>query len=381
MREAVQPSSPLPRAPLLRALGLSRASFYRRCPEAQTQPALTRDRTCVPCRVTGRALSTDERQVITDLLYGEEFVDRTPTEIYAALLDRGIYHCSPRTMYRLLQKDGPCPKRTRHKRHTHYEKPELLATRPNQLWSWDITRLKGPATCHWYQLYVILDVFSRYVISWMVTEREHQELAAQLIDEALAAQKVAPGTLTIHADRGSAMTSKSVAVLLSDLGVIKTHSRPHVSNDNPYSEAQFKTLKYRPEFPARFGSIEDARSLCAELFRWYNGEHYHSGLALLTPAAVHCGKADGIIANRQTALNAAYQAHPERFVNQPPKHPELPGAVWINRPVEQTQTETPANQCSSLDQAVSGEGASSCGQPDASRESEERAGLAAAADA
>lgn len=274
-----------------------------------------------------------------DLLYGEEFVDQTPTQIYAQLLDRGIYRCSARTMYRLLKKEGPCPPRTRNRTHPHYEKPELLATGPNQLWSWDITRLKGPVACHWYQLYVILDVFSRYVVAWMVAEREHQELAAQFIDQAIASQDITPGTLTLHADRGAAMTSKSVAVLLSDLGIIKTHSRPHVSNDNPYSEAQFKTLKYRPEFPARFGSIEDARALCQELFRWYNGEHCHAGIALLTPAAVHYGRADAILAQRQAALDAAYRAHPERFVNRPPKHPALPEAVWINPPQPSDQQE------------------------------------------
>jgi transposase InsO family protein len=235
-------------------------------------------------------------------------------------------------MYRLLEKEGPCPERTRNRTHPHYEKPELLATRPNQLWSWDITRLKGPNRCHWFQLYVILDVFSRYVVAWTVADREHQEIAAQLIDEAIATQKIEPGTLTIHADRGAAMTSRTVAVLLTELCVAKTHSRPHVSNDNPYSEAQFKTLKYRPEFPARFGSIEDARTVCGQLFRWYNGEHYHGGIALLTPAAVHYGKASAILAQRQTVLDAAFIAHPRRFVNRPPKHPDLPNAVWINPP-------------------------------------------------
>jgi putative transposase len=327
----------VPRAPLLRALGVSRASFYRYSPDFEPKPPSARKR-ALPCRVMGRALSREERQKVRDLLYGEEFVDQTPTQIYANLLDQGVYHCSPRTMYRLLKAEGPCPERTRNRKHAAYEKPEILATRPNQLWSWDITRLKGPAACHYFQLYVILDVFSRYVVGWLVAEKENQEIAAQLIDEALAAQKVAPDTLTIHADRGAAMTSKSVSVLLSDLGVTKTHSRPHCSNDNPYSEAQFKTLKYRPEFPPRFGSLEDARATCAQLFRWYNGEHHHAGIVLLTPAAVHYGKASAIIAQRQTALDAAYRAHPERFVNRPPKHPLLPKAVWINAPVVQASS-------------------------------------------
>jgi Transposase and inactivated derivatives len=332
MSEAVQSAAGVAKTLLLRALGLSRASFYRSFTGSGPEPAKDLNRAPALCRVPGRALSEPERQSVRDLLFGEEFVDQTPTQIFAALLDRGVYHCSARTMYRLLEKEGPCPERTRNRTHTHYAQPELLATRPNELWSWDITRLKGPAPCHWYQLYVILDVFSRYVVAWMVADRENQELAAEFIDRAIAAQNIQPGTLTIHADRGAAMTSKSVAVLLSDLGVTKTHSRPHVSNDNPYSEAQFKTLKYRPQFPARFGSIEDARAVCAELFRWYNEEHYHSGIALLTPAAVHYGKAQAIITQRQTALDAACLAHPERFVNRPPSHPVLPEAVWINPP-------------------------------------------------
>lgn len=340
MREAVAPAKDLAKAPLLRALGLSRASYYRhhdrRSKTACETPCQVGS--SVRCRVSGRSLSIDERQRVRDLLYGEEFVDLTPTQIYAKLLDRGIYHCSPRTMYRVLKQDGPCPPRSRNRKHPSYERPEILATRPNELWSWDITRLKGPAACHSYHLYVILDVFSRYVVAWMVAEREHQELAAQLIDGALATQKVAPGTLTIHADRGASMTSKSVAILLSDLGVAKTHSRPHCSNDNPYSEAQFKTLKYRPEFPNRFGCIEDARATCARLFRWYNGEHYHGGIALLTPAAVHHGQAAIIVAQRQAALDAAYSAHPQRFVNRPPRHPALPEAVWINPPEEPKTT-------------------------------------------
>jgi putative transposase len=330
MKEATQDAATLGKTRVLGALGLSRASFYR---QAQARP---RDRTASPCRVRGRALSSQEKETVRSLLYGEEFVDQTPTQIYAQLLDRGVYHCSARTMYRLLKEDGPCPERTRARRRPFYEKPEILATRPNQLWSWDITRLKGPVACHYFQLYVVLDVFSRYVVAWMVAERENQELAAQFIDAALASQKVSPGSLTLHADRGAAMTSRSVAMLLGDLGVTRTHSRPHVSNDNPYSEAQFKTLKYRPAFPARFGSLEDARTLCGQLFRWYNGEHYHSGLAFLTPAAVHYGQAAEIIAARQAALDAAYRAHPERFVNRPPQHAALPEAVWINPPVQET---------------------------------------------
>jgi putative transposase len=346
MTEAVLSAQALARTPVLRALGLSRASFYRSHGKASPCSGSDKASSLNPageqlCRVAGRALSTQERQNIRDLLYGDEFVDQTPTQVYASLLDRGVYHCSVRTMYRVLEKDGPCQTRTRTKTHPSYEKPEILATRPNQLWSWDITRLKGPSAYSYFQLYVILDVFSRYVVAWMVAERENQELAAQLIDEAITTQKVQPGTLTIHADRGAAMTSKSVGLLFSDLGVTKTHSRPHVSNDNPYSEAQFKTLKYRPQFPHRFGSLQDARTICGKLFRWYNGEHFHSGIALLTPAAVHYGKASEIIAQRQLALDAAYLAHPKRFVNSQPKHPALPEAVWINPPEPSNNSEKP----------------------------------------
>ena len=339
MKEAIEPMKSLPKAPLLRSLGLSRASFYRLnevvggdfVPPPASEQNRGANRTC---HVPGRALATEERQRVRDIMYSEEFRDSAPTEIYAKLLDQGTYHCSPRTMYRLLKEDGPCKSRIRTRAHHPYEKPEKLATQPNQLWSWDITRLKGPATWTYFQLYVIIDVFSRYVVGWMVADREHKDLAKQLIDETVAKQNILPDTLTVHADRGSAMTSKTVALLLSDLGVTKSHSRPHVSNDNPYSEAHFKTLKYRPQFPDRFGSLQDARSLCAELMNWYNGEHHHGGIALLTPATVHYGKAEEVIAQRQSTLNVAYQAHPERFVSKAPQHPALPEAVWINPPVK-----------------------------------------------
>jgi putative transposase len=340
---AVEAASAVGTRRVLDALGLSRATFYRRSGAQVAKPASAQEPLAAPaCRVSGRALSEQERRQVRELLYGPQFGEQTPTQVYATLLDRGVYHCSARTMYRLLQEDGPCASRTRTRSHPSYEKPELLATGPNQLWSWDITRLKGPRRYCYFQLYVILDVFSRYVVAWMLAEREDQQIAAELIDQALASQHIVPGTLTIHADRGAAMTSKSVAVLLSDLGVTKTHSRPHVSNDNPYSEAQFKTLKYRPDFPDRFGSLEHARTLCGELFGWYNGEHRHSGIALLTPAAVHYGQAPALIAQRQAALNAAYQAHPERFVNRPPVHPALPEAVWINPPQTPAPQQEPA---------------------------------------
>ena len=323
---------------MLRALGLSPSGYYRHKATVTAVAATVEESGSAPvkprpCNVPGRRLSESERQTVRDLLYSTRFIDHTPTEIYATLLDEGIYHCSIRTIYRLLKEDGANQPRGRAKRHTAYSKPELLATRPNQLWSWDITRLKGPRPWTYFYLYVIIDVFSRYVVGFMVAYQESQALARELIDHTLAIHAIVPGQLTLHADRGSAMTSKSVALLLSDLGVAKTHSRPHVSNDNPYSEAQFKTLKYRPEFPDRFGTVCGARAVCAHLFAWYNGEHHHGGIALLTPAMVHYGRAVEVIEARQSRLNAAYKAHPQRFVNHPPLHPELPAAVWINPPV------------------------------------------------
>jgi putative transposase len=260
------------------------------------------------------------------------------TTVYAALLDEGRFHCSIRTMYRLLETCGESRERRDQLTHPPYQKPELLATQANQLWSWDITKLRGPVQWTVYHLYVILDVFSRFVVGWMIAYRESAELAKRLIDHSCRKQLIASGQLTIHADRGSSMRSKPVALLMADLGVTKTHSRPHVSDDNPYSESQFRTLKYRPDFPDRFGSIEDAGGFCQSFFRWYNYEHHHSGLGWMTPAAVHLGKAADLLAHRQTVLHAAFQSHPERFVRRPPRPPSLPTAVWINRPKEEEKT-------------------------------------------
>lgn len=267
-----------------------------------------------------------------NLLYSQRFAQMAPAEIVATLLDEGEYVCSVSTMYRLLRSQEALRERRRILRHPRYKRPELLATGPNQLWSWDITKLKGPGKYTYYYLYVVLDVYSRYVVGWCVAYRESAELAEQLILAACLQQGVERGQLTLHADRGSAMTSKAVAQLLADLGVEKTHARPHVSNDNPYSEAQFKTLKYRPEFPEQFGCKEGVESFCYEFFGWYNTEHRHSGIAMLTPESVHYGKAEEVIAKRQSVLEAAYAANPERFVRHAPRHPPLPEAVWINPP-------------------------------------------------
>jgi putative transposase len=277
-------------------------------------------------------LSTNEGRAVLDMLHEPRFVDLAPAEVFATLLEEGRYVCSVRTMYRLLAKSSEARERRNQRRHQRHSVPELLATQPNQLWSWDITKLKGPSKWTYYYLYVILDVFSRYVVGWMVAYRETKSLAKRLITESCKREGIQPNQLTLHADRGASMTSKPVAFLLADLGISRTHSRPHVSNDNPYSEAQFKTLKYRPGFPDRFGSIEDARAHCVDFFRWYNNEHHHDGLALLTPADVHHGLVAQRLAERSAVLVAAFAAHPERFPHGVPKVQTPPKEVWINKP-------------------------------------------------
>jgi putative transposase len=265
-------------------------------------------------------------------LHSERFYDVSPAEAYATLLDEGTYLASQRTMYRLLATTGETGERRNQRVHPAYTKPELLATAPNQVWSWDITKLLGPAKWTYFYLYVLLDICSRYVVGWTVAYREQATLAERLIADTAAKQGIVAGQLTLHADRGSSMTSKPVAFLLADLGITKTHSRPHVSNDNPFSEAQFKTLKYRPDFPARFERIEEARAFCRDFFPWYNTEHRHSGLGLLTPDAVHYGQATAVRVARRRVLQAAYAAHPERFVRHAPEPPPIPTAAWINPP-------------------------------------------------
>lgn len=316
----------IPAAPACRALGVPRASFYR----ALAREAAPPRKTCRPA--PPRALNPAERQDILDVLHSERFVDDPPHQVYAALLDEGTYLCSTRTMYRILDSAREVRERRNQARHPAYARPELLATRPNELWSWDITKLLGPAKWTYFYLYVILDVFSRCVVGWMVAHRETAVLAARLVGETCRKQAVRPGELTVHADRGSSMKSKCLAMLLSDLGVTKTHSRPHVSNDNPFSESQFRTLKYRPDFPKRFGAIEDARAFCRGFFEWYNHRHHHSGIGFLTPASVHDGLAVQTIEARQQVLDQAFRRNPERFVRKPPTAPSLPDAVWINPP-------------------------------------------------
>jgi putative transposase len=331
------------------ALLVPRASYYwdRRKAAAPTVPT--------PRPSPVRALSSTERETVLGRLHEERFQDRSPAAVYATLLDEGEYLCSIRTMQRLLQGSGESRERRDQLTHPRYQKPELLATAPNQLWSWDITKLLGPAKWTYFYLYVILDVFSRYVTGWMVAYRESAELAKRLIEESCNKQHIQPGQLTLHADRGTSMSSQPVAFLLADLGVTKTHSRPHVSNDNPYSESQFRTLKYRPEFPDRFGCLQDSRAFCQGFFRWYNQEHRHSGLGLLTPAMVHYGQASRVRQQRQAVLDAAYQLHPERFVRNAPQPPQLPNEVWINKPLGTSEPLPEAQKegcCGSTDPAI-----------------------------
>ena len=314
--------------PACESLNLSRAGFYRNRGRLGSKGTQGKKRLSSP-----RALTSKEQKGVLEILHSERFVDKAPQEVYATLLDERQYHCSISTMYRLLRGSGEIKERRNQLRHPNYSKPELLADAPNQVWSWDITKLLGHVKWCYYYLYVIMDIFSRYVVGWMVAHRESAALAGRLIRESCEKQGIEKGTLTIHADRGSSMKSKAVALLLSDLGVTKTHSRPYTSNDNPYSESQFKTLKYRPEFPERFGSIEDSRYFCRNFFEWYNKEHRHSGIALLTPEVVHYGRAKEVQLVRQEVLKAAYHLHPERFVKKVPVPPELPLAAWINKPI------------------------------------------------
>ena len=285
-----------------------------------------------PKRRSPRALPEVERARVLAALNEERFANLAPAEVYATLLDEGRHLCSIRTMYRILVENQQVRERRNQLRHPAYVAPELLAKKPNQLWSWDITKLKTCVKSQYLHLYVILDVFSRYVVGWLVAEREAGELARDLITETCERQGITPGELTFHADNGAAMISQPVAFLLASLGVTKSHSRPHVSDDNPYSEAHFKTLKYRPGFPERFTSLEHARSVLRDFFVWYNTRHHHQGLALLTPHDVHHGLVKDRLAQRQRVLDAAYAEHPERFVHRPPVPTPLPEAVWINPP-------------------------------------------------
>jgi len=322
-------------APACAALRINRARIYR---QDARRRLLISPRHPTPRPRAPLALSAPEREGLREVLCSERFADCAPSTVYARLLDEGVYLASVRTMYRLLAGQGQSRERRNQRVHPVYAKPELLAVQPNQVWSWDITKLKGPVKWSCYHLYVILDIFSRYVVGWMIALRESAQLAEQLIADTVAKHSIAPGTLTLHADRGTSMRSKPVAALLVDLEVAKTHSRPHVSDDNPYSEAQFKTLKYRPDFPERFGSIEDARAHCQPFFQWYNAAHCHSGIGYMTPESVHYGRAQTLFQHRAQTLDIAFLAHPTRFKGKAPQPPKLPTAAWINPPKQESAT-------------------------------------------
>lgn len=309
-------------SPTCAAFGVPRASYYRWLAPKRERPP----------RRSARALSGEERRAVLDVLHEERFVDLPPAQVWARLMDEGHYLCSIRTMHRILAVAREARERRSVRRHPNHPVPELVATRPNEVWSWDITKLPGPAAWTSFYLYVILDIFSRYVVGWLAAGRESKVLARRLIKTTLERQGIVPGQLSLHADRGSPMISKPVAFLLADLGVTKSHSRPRVSNDNPYSESHFKTLKYRPETPARFDSVGHVCGVFGDLFGWYNHDHRHSGLGLLTPYEVHHGLAETTVAKRAAVLAQAYSEHPERFVRGLPRPPAPPQEVWINKP-------------------------------------------------
>jgi len=322
--------------PTCEAIGLSRATYYRHKdgprsgPKARSKPK--------------QALGIAERQAVLDVLHDDRFIDLPPTEIYAQLLDENRYLCSIRTMYRILADNAELRERRRQRVHPQYAKPELLATGPNQVWSWDITKLLGPQKWTYYYLYTLLDIFSRYVVGWLVADRESGELAKHLIIESCTRQEIEPNQITIHQDRGTAMTSKTLAQTYAALGITKSFSRPHVSDDNPFSESAFKTLKYRPDFPARFTDQPHAELHCRDFYGWYNNEHHHVALGLMTPHDVHHGLALEKWHRRAEALAVAFVAHPERFPRGMPTPPPLPVAVYINKPANITTTYNHAAQ-------------------------------------
>ena len=336
--------------PACDALGVCGATFYRRL-----RPMTGHQQ---PSPTPARALSEKEQDEVFDILCSQRFVDRSPAEVVATLVDEGVYLCSERTMYRVLASRAAVQERRPQRTHPEYKKPELMATGPNQVWSWDITRLLGPKKWSYFYLYVILDIFSRYAVGWMVADRENSALAGRLIQQSCLKYGVQPRVLTLHSDRGAPMTSQCTAQLLADLGVTRSLSRPQVSDDNPFSEAQFKTLKYHPSFPGRFDDQGQAKNFCRSFFPWYNAEHRHGGISMLTPEQLHFGLADEIIARREAVLRAAWAAHPDRFVSGEPKPKPLPEAVWINPPTPTLPTQEIALQLipPSVSQPLTGSG-------------------------
>lgn len=327
---------------LCSAVLVPRATYYR-----QLKPKKFIDRKKIHYK---NALKIDEKQSVLNLLHHEKYIDQTPYEIFANLIDQGKYYCSIRTMYRLLEKNNENQDRRRQKTHRDALKPELIAVSANQVWSWDISKLLSHQKWHYFYLYVIMDIYSRYVVGWLIAERESRTLAKKLIQESCLKQGIQPNQLTLHSDLGPSMKSTTVAQLLAHLGVTKTHSRPYTSNDNPFSESQFKTLKYCPEFPGRFNTLREAELFCRQYFNWYNNHHHHSSLHLLTPQSVHYGVAESILEKRHQTMMDAFQKNPSRFRNQVPKKKTLPKAVWINPPV--TASTYPHETDSSKNQAI-----------------------------
>lgn len=311
------------------AVGRPQATHYRRHRQSPAPARPRRERKPQP-----RALAPVERAQVRAVLNSPQHVDKAPAAVYHELLDQGTYLASVSTMYRILREHDEVHERRRQATHPARVKPELVATEPNSCWSWDITKLRGPAKWTYYYLYVIIDIYSRYVVGWLLAESESAALAEKLLADTITKQNIDRDRLTVHADNGSSMASKPVAFLLADLGVTKTHSRPRTSNDTPYSEAQFKTLKYRPDFPDTFGSLADARAFCQRFFTWYNTDHYHSGIGYHHPIDVHYGRSDTVCDARADVLATAYARNPERFVRKHPEPPALPTAVWINKPDE-----------------------------------------------
>jgi putative transposase len=315
-------------APCCRTLEVARASFYR-WRQRRSRPAAVGRRPS-----PARAYSGEERQRVLEVVNSERFRDSSVPEVLYTCLEEGQYLVSRSTAYRFLKQENATRERRNQSIHPIYARPELLATAPNQVWSWDITKLRGPVKWTYFYLYVLLDIFSRYVVGWLIAHHESARIASVLIADSYRRHEIVPGQLSIHADRGPSMRSKTVAQLFDDLQVVPSFSRPHVSNDNPFSEAQFKTMKYQPGYPGRFGSIQESRAFARSFFPWYNTEHHHAGISGLTPATVHFGRAEEILDRRHAALLEAYRLHPERFVAGPPKRPQLPPAVWINPPAQ-----------------------------------------------
>ena len=316
--------------PLCDALGVSRATVYRRRnAKSGCRPRRPRPK---------RALALEERDVVAELLVSDRFVDRSPALIVHTLLDESLYYCSPRTMYRILAERDQLGERRAQRIHPKYQRPELMASAPNQVWSWDISRLRTTVKWRYLYLYVILDIFSRMVVGWMIAEHENSALAKQLIEESIDAHAVEPGSLVLHADRGTQMTSKTLAQLLADLDVTASFSRPHVSNDNPFSESHFRTAKYEPSYPGKFGNMQDGLAWGRGFFPWYNLEHRHSGIAYLTPSDMHYGRGEQVLKRRHEVMLEVYAAHPERFPNGPPKLVSAPTRAYINPPRESGAT-------------------------------------------